>query len=318
MNEGGFKLPTQTSPTDYDLQAYELRTYPPRGSARPQMRYRELKKNLLMVELWLEYQVKNKGILGRSRSVLVARYHMRRVKLDGSRPYQKIGKAEVWHFNGKRKSIHEFVPNKDGGTSEVYSAQFNEDGLLTSFEDKTRGENNARIAKYARSKDGTRTLQHWRGRYYEKSFESNYNGQGGTVIRRNDGGAPLDDNGDYASRIYREDGALRDEEHYVAGKKHGFERAFNKFGRVISEKYWHHGVEVPDWVYLDPVAVTPEEITGEEDSALRDVMLELQGKETFQIRMMARSMKAVVRTRITDVGEEMSAAPIVRPKLTEV
>ena len=121
------------------------------------------------------------------------------------------------------------------------------------------------------------------------------------------------------TRKYNPDGSLLFEMPHRAGKQHGFERTFNKFGRVIEEQYFVRGVEVPDWVYLDPKEITPEEIQDEDNEELRAIMMELQGPELYQIRSMARGMKAVTRARLVKesapVGDEVLS--VKRPTLED-
>lgn len=320
-----FIIPDSSSggkPSEWDLSPSAVNVWVKRGSVRNQIRYRLLGKDHFQVERWFEYTVKSKkGVLGKPRSVRVALYHMRRAKKNNTWYYFLSGDAELWYFDGTRRAIRKYAPDKAEdyvGSKTTYSAEFNESGKLLSLEDTTRGNNNPRIVRISRG-DGVPTITHWRGRYHEKILGNGYTDSWAVSISRNDNGAPLDNNGDWATRTYDKNGAMLSEEHCVAGAKHGFERDFNKFGRVIRESYWHKGVQIPEWVYLDPASVTPDEITSETDDGIREAMIELQGKEAFQIRMMARGPRAIVRARITEAeAEEMSAAKVSRPKLTEV
>jgi antitoxin component YwqK of YwqJK toxin-antitoxin module len=320
---GGFKAPSTEygggkngEPSVYDLRVNEMRTYTKKGYPAQRVRYRELAKNLFEVEVWLENMVKGKGVLGRAVSKLVARYSLRRTNVVGAKQYLRVGKAEVWYFNGQRKAVYENkvkVDKVDSTTETIYSAEFNESGKLIEFEDCRRGDGTKRLVKFQYDvASNTKRVTEWRGKFHSKS--TSYDGS--VTVRRNDNGLPFRDDGDYTTRTYT-DGIMITEESYVAGKQDGFSRTFNKFGRVIQETYWRRGVEVPDWMYLDPKGILPEEIQGESNEELRAIMLELQGTEVYQVRAMARGMRAVSRALISEADSQMSDVTLMRPRLTE-
>jgi hypothetical protein len=304
----GFKIPEEfAEPSRYNLRMYDLVGYPSKGSVNEHIRYRELVPDLFQVQVWLEYLVKGKGILGRARSVMVSEYHVKRVQKEDTVRYEKVGDARIFFFETcTPRHTYKFRLDANDQVVTEYHVELDMMGRLIEYEDRTRGEDNTRIVEY-KYNDGVRTLVRWRGRYQRKVLY--YDGTK-TIITRNKEGKPLLDNGDYAQRTYV-DGILTEEEHYMAGLKHGFERCYNKFGRMIGEKYWHKGIEVPEWIYLDPKGVSAEEIEAEESDELRAVMIELQGTELFQVRMMARGMRAV-RSRMSESSEVQQETIVVK------
>lgn len=292
-------------PCAYQLQVNGMCRYPRVGYPTQRMRYMTVKPGLYLVELWLENSVKGKGVLGKAVTKLVSRYYRRRIVVndeDGTKSvvYKTVGEYSAWGFDGRL--AHTGIRDDDGREELLYYVEYDTAGKLTSWLDKRNGRDLEVKFTYD---EGRRVTQLWRGRFAEKTSLGYGRRDDGYTVRRDDAGRPLTCD-DYVTRTYSADGTLKQEEAYIAGCKHGFVRTYNKFGRVIAEQYWVRDVEVPDWVYLDPKGVTPEEIQDEEDDKLRAIMLELQGPELYQVRTMARAMKAVSRATL-----EMSDADVV-------
>lgn len=306
---------------EYELRHNELKTYVDKGYPNRHCRWREVEPGLYQVELWLENNVKSRGVLGKAITKLVARWQMRKVNVRNSEQLMPHGRAECWNWNGTLRSVfeHDSVKmSKDQYGSvrprKLYHVEYNNEGKLIKFFDARLNFNRPREAEFSWTGD-TRKVTKWRGKFHSK--ETDYNGE--MTVTRNTNGKPLDDKGDYRIQVYTPAGWLRSEENHVAGVKHGFVRIFNKGGRVISEEYWVRGTAVPEWIYLDAKSVTPEEIQAEDDEKLREIMLELQGTELYQIRSMARGMRAVARCRLAAEDAELSSEllSVRRPTLVE-
>ena len=310
-----FKIPRDEytdkadEPSNYALQSNGFCRFPRKGYPNRRLRYMKVKPNLYLVEYWLENCVKGKGVLGKAVSKLVGRYYRRRIVTnddDGRKTamYKTVGEGTAWTFEGKVR--HVGIYDDDGREEQLYYVEYDDAGRLVHWLDKRNGRD---LEVKFTFDGGARITQMWRGRFHEKTKLGYGRKDDGYAVRRNDAGRPLTCD-DYVTRTYSAYGVLLDEEPRIAGCKHGFVRTYNKFGRVIEEQYWVRDVLVPDWVYLDPKGVTPEEIQDEEDEKLRAVMLELQGPELYQVRTMARAMRAVTRVALEglqcDTPEQLS------------
>lgn len=290
-------------PTISDLRFTDMVNWP--GSRyEVQVRYRfiDKSKRLADVEVWSTYAPKKAGIGGKPRSQLLARFKVRGITGDSRMLYwYKDGRAESWYMSGKRRGEFEYIATGKGdkaSSDRVFGVTYyEENGRIEEYLDH-RGDTK-REARFGYV-DGKRKTVLWRNKRIgrQETYSS------GMKVLKAIGPEPLDEaTGDYTVSTYAESGWLKEEIPMVAGKPHGFSRTYNKFGRVIAEDYHINGTYVPDWVYLDPKGVTAEEIQGEENEKLRDIMVQLQGAELYQVRAMARSPKAVSRARIleTDV-----------------
>ena len=284
-------------PSPYEANSYDSFSYPKRGTGCGRIRYRWLNETTIEVEAWVTYcPGKNiRGVGGRAMSKLTGRYQMVLARKDDELEFFKHGPAMKWYYNGNRSVVAEYCMNE-----KVKCAEFNNEGRLISWTDIRKGEANKHYAEFEYDDTGKRTTTGWRGRFVEKraACELSWR-QRDRIVRRNDAGLPLTDDGDYTTRTYDAAGVvLKTEQTFVAGKEHGFFRRFNKYGRVIEEQYFYKGKVVPDWMYLDPQQVTPEEIQDEPEEVIREFMLDAQG-EIYQARIMARSLRAR-QVRVSD------------------
>lgn len=290
---GSSEAGPKNEPTISDVDTYDL-VSTPKVFYEVAGRWRRLNKTNIEFEVWVSYQPKSgKGRGGRAVSVRTGRCVISYMDLNNKKVFVRHGKLERWWFNGKRRTVSKM----SAGTA-VMNAEFDTYGRLFNFTDSGRADGIERHIIYRFDKE-IRTVEEWRGRFSHKYRGTGYPYEGQYCIKRNENGLPLKEDGDYMLREYFGDGKLNSEQPFVAGKEHGFFRRYNKFGRVIFESYYYKGVEIPDWVYLDPKQVTVEEVESEENDTIREFMLKEQG-ELFQIRMMARGMKAVMRARLTE------------------
>lgn len=298
----------------YSLGIYTIETGMRSGNAGRVIRWRwqDKKNNLIDVEVWRINNVKRRGVLGIAISKRLARYTMLKVKDT----YYLHGKAESWYWNGQRRQVLEYnakdlIKDEFDSTSPraLYMTKFLENGKLQHYFDaKKYGTDKPREARFD-YQAGKQVLVLWRGKYCIREFNCSFSGDK-KITRAANGGA-LDDCTDSIRRTYNKDGSLIEEQGLRNNRLHGFSREFSKSGRVLDEKLFIRGFNVPHWVYLDPDNITPEEIQSEEDEDLRAIMLELQGAERYRLRVMARGPIAVARTRppkeSTEITERIQA-----------
>lgn len=277
------------------------------------VRYRQSSKNknLFECEAWDMYCPVNRGRFGRQRSVLRTTYQMMRKAgkdYQGNRQYRyrMVGLATSYYWTGIRHklltySIVEQERNRRGDI--IKRVEFDVKGRLTNFVDSTRGDMNERVVEYSYDSEGGRTLRRKRGRYSDWRMTNSWSKEKEIVTRVNESGLPLMDDGDYLQTTL-DTGKVIGTVRFVAGQKHGIEKTFNKFGRVIDEEFYHHGTEVPGWVYRKPEDISVEEILDERNIEVKRAMLELQGFEVFLARADRAGMCSVIDTHEDDrVGQ---------------
>jgi len=256
-------------------------------------RYKQLKRGVYLVEVWDTYHPLRPGRYGNQRSVLRARYQLKVFKNGPIKNLKPIGRCEQYYWKGGLRHLKVF--SEDGTT--LKDVTLDSKGRLKTYTDSTRGEFNQRIVSYSYDED-KRILRRWRGRYEDWRAEGGgWNIPNECIVRRNENGMPLLDNGDFTETAYSGTKAspykTRDIK-YVAGRKHGVERTYNKFGRVILEEFFHHGTELPRWMAIKPEDVTVNEILDEGNAEVRRAILELQGYEVFLARCEAAGQLRVV------------------------
>jgi len=197
------------------------------------------------------------------------------------------GTSTVYSLDGKVYRL--MVWDKDAIKKKV---QFS-DGKLTEFEDRTRGDNNLRIAKFGNDGSG---LDEWRGKFYHKR-ESTWRDQlPGVkwVIRRGANGGPYLNDGDFTESATNKDGKVIRVVDFIKGRKHGEEKYFNAQGRQLESKYFFHDTEVPRYIWSQPESITVDELLDEPNTEVRRAMMELMGFEVFLERCRAKGMVEVV------------------------
>jgi len=277
-------------PIYHDLNNWNLVPNTVSHKIERHIRYIKLDKKNYQVELWDTYCPVERGAFGRQRSVLRARYTLRRFRTKaGEVKLLPIGRCEQYHWSSGKISKLKIYDND--GVTELKNVELTTDGNLAVYEDMTRGEFNRRIVHIA-TNGGTRVITRWRNKYSDK----NSGGWGqGLTVRKTEDGSPLLDNGNFIEVGYSNlDKHKTYEVRCVAGRRHGVLKKFNKFGRVIDEAYFHHGTELPRWVASKPEDVTVEEILDENNTEIRRAMLELQGFEVFMARCEAKGMVKIV------------------------
>jgi hypothetical protein len=254
------------------------------------IRYMALGKNRFLCEEWATYEPKTRGKFGRQRSVLRARYEVIRIRDKGRKSYSYLhdGNMESYYWSGR---VYKRAKHEDDRM--IYCATFDADGRLSELEDTTRGEFDRRLVRIADEGD-ERIIKEWRGRYRHVTRANRWNAGWTETVRATEDGTPLLDNANFLECERSNEGKLIREVRFVGGRKHGIEKHYNKSGRCIQEEYFHHGIDIPGWVFRSPESVTIAEILEENNAEVRRAMLELQGFEVFLSRAEAAGMVEVV------------------------
>jgi hypothetical protein len=257
------------------------------------------------------YCPSSKGRFGRQRSVLRVTYQMTRKAgkdYQGKKQYQyrMYGLATSYYWTGVRHKLltYSIVERERTGRGDIIKrVEFDSQGRLTNFVDTTRGDTNERVVEYSYDSEGLRSLRRRRGRYSDWRLANHWSSVKEIVTRVNESGLPLLDDGDYLETRL-EAGKVIGTVRFVAGRRHGPEKTFNKFGRVIEEQFFHHSTEIPGWAYRKPEDISVEEILDERNIEVKRAMLELQGFEVFLSRAERAGMCTVIDTNEDDrVGQ---------------
>ena len=257
-------------------------------------------KNEYLCEVWVEYSPKNgKGASGRSRSILIARFFVK----------ENTKRKNAWdnQFNKSKEYVRFQTSKKHAGKIKTYQlisgdgemkkeASFYGDAL-ESYEDRTIPDRprvvNVEIRETANGL-ATKVVE-WRGKFHHKRSDTTWSPtrRADHIIRRNLSGLPLNNNGDFNEKAYKNGKVIR-ECNYIKGKKHGVEKFYNLSGRHIDSEFSHHGTRIPRWVYEKPESISTEEILEETNMEVRRAMLELQGFDVFLTRAEKAGMVRVI------------------------
>lgn len=299
-------------PNRSDLRpAWEDRVHIPDVSGEDVVRYIRV-GSTFYCELWRTYQPKKPGRYGRQRSQLISRYTLRMNKGknyngDNDFSFHNIGDSQGFFWGG---GLGKF--RKRNGDSSSLQIELDEKNRVVSYTDSTRGEFNPRIIEFDYPADSsgkvTRVVSRKRTKLFDRRLGSGRtsgwirgsrrntgieDGEARTV--RSAGGQPLLDDGDFTEEGFAKTGERLRVSKYVSGRKHGRELLYNKQGRLIEEKFYHHGTKIPRWVFTNPEDISLEEILGEENVEVRRAMLELQGFDIFMARAEAKGLVEVVQ-----------------------
>lgn len=274
---------------DYTPGRYDLRPgwdYMPHGlprKAEEHVRFIQV-GNTFYCELWMVYAPTRTGRFGRARSVLVSRFTKVRTGRPNNFKYGLQGDTETYFWSGGVMSIKKVAPGTaNTNTRTSLRIDLTPKGQVELYEDRTRGEFNPRILGYKYFEDGRRELTRKRTKMKDTEMQNRWGSSGNIVRRFNRAGAPLLDDGDFVRQVWDGD-TLAVEVNHVGGRPHGRESYYNKSGRRVDEKFFHHGTDIPRWVFEKPEDIKVEEILEERNTEVRRAMLELQGFEVFLAR----------------------------------